>query len=129
MYKTLHTYAHKYSLYSAADVISRYAPASENDTASYIRFVEETLARYPQEDLYDSSDINRNPRGRFALLLTMIAMESGPDVLNECIDALLYLFRMSDLPRDLDKRALSRSIYFSVQYVPVWVTLLLGYHE
>jgi hypothetical protein len=35
----LRTYARKYRLYSVRDIITRWAPPSENDTASYIRHV------------------------------------------------------------------------------------------
>jgi len=44
LYILLRTYIEKYKLTNVCDIIDRYAPPSENDTLSYIRFVDERVS-------------------------------------------------------------------------------------
>ena len=44
LYILLRTYIEKHKLTDVVDIIDRYAPLSENDTLSYIRFVSERVS-------------------------------------------------------------------------------------
>jgi hypothetical protein len=45
-YKLISTYQTAYDLYSVKEIISRWAPASENDTQGYIDFITEKLNKW-----------------------------------------------------------------------------------
>lgn len=67
--KILKTYINKYNLRTIRQIISRWAPTSENDTESYIRFVSEFLG-YNPDTVMDWFDIPR-------LLQAMTRFENG----------------------------------------------------
>lgn len=46
IFKILYTYENKYNLTTIRDIISRWAPPNENDTANYIKSVCETFQKY-----------------------------------------------------------------------------------
>ncbi len=51
-FKTLHTYMTKYNLCTINDIISRWAPMSENDTKTYIRTVRNESGIDSEKKLY-----------------------------------------------------------------------------
>lgn len=74
MGKTLMTYQDKYQLNTVEGIISRWAPATENDTTAYINTVAKALGVKPGApiDLHDSDTLTRITRA-------MIQVENGPE--------------------------------------------------
>jgi len=70
MTKTLLTYQRKYELWSVA---GRWAPLSENDTASYVAHVAEAMGVEPEWEI----DLTVNPDSFRDMLATMIRHECG----------------------------------------------------
>lgn len=72
MGKTLLTYQDKHGLRSVEDIISRWAPATENDTQSYIASVAKSMGLRPGAslDLRDQSTLSK-------LVAAMIKVENG----------------------------------------------------
>lgn len=69
--KIIKTYYNKYGLQTITDIISRYAPPSENDTAAYIQAVSSELDVSPVMPLTLDSDT------LFALAKAIIRHEQG----------------------------------------------------
>lgn len=82
--RLLQNYYEKHGIDTVRDVISRYAPATENRTEDYIRFVSER-AGIPSESPIDLQD----PETRYKLLSAMGMMESGYDMTPEQIAFML----------------------------------------
>lgn len=55
--KLLSTYYNKYNLYTVKDIISRWAPSTENDTSAYYKKVAKDLGVDPKEKLIFTKDI------------------------------------------------------------------------
>lgn len=68
--KTLETYSTKYGARTIQAVITRYAPGTENDTASYIRAVADSTGFDPQQELI-------YPRDLEAMVRAIIRHENG----------------------------------------------------
>jgi hypothetical protein len=69
--RTLKTYRERYGLNTAVDIISRWAPPHENDTASYARAVARALGTDPYTYISDS------PETRLMLVKAIIRHENG----------------------------------------------------
>ncbi|WP_342632489.1 structural protein [Marinobacter alkaliphilus] len=69
--RTLKTYRENYGLTTAKDIISRWAPAHENDTESYARAVAGALGTDPYTYISDSPDT------RMKLVKAIIKHENG----------------------------------------------------
>ncbi|NSY32302.1 virion protein [Pseudoalteromonas sp. JC28] len=67
--RILRTYAHKYDIRNVSDIISRWAPPNENDTAGYIAFVS-SRANVDSNKTLDDSEYPR-------VIEAMIQMENG----------------------------------------------------
>lgn len=67
---TLRTYRKRYGLRTLSQIIARWAPPNENDTAAYIRAVSEWSGIGEHDEVRDPDDFPR-------LLAAMIRMENG----------------------------------------------------
>lgn len=67
--RILRTYKHNHQLVTIADIVSRWAPDTENDTQNYIRVVEKLSGISANKPLRD----NDYPR----VVAAMITMENG----------------------------------------------------
>ena len=72
MDKNLEVYGTKHKINTLRGVISRYAPASENDTENYIKFVAQRTGLDPNQEI----DLT-NPAVRHVITGPMILMEKG----------------------------------------------------
>jgi hypothetical protein len=72
MDKNLEVYGTKHKINTLKGVISRYAPASENDTEAYIKFVAQRTGLDPNQEI----DLT-NPAVRHVITGPMILMEKG----------------------------------------------------
>ena len=72
MFVVLDTYARRYGLTTIAQMIARYAPANENFTDGYIRFVVRTSGIGADEQI-DS----RSPRDMVPIVAAMSQIENG----------------------------------------------------
>lgn len=68
----LRTYMNRYGRKTIEQIVSRWAPASENDTQGYIQFVSQQTGYQPDTELSFQKDII------FNLLDAMSQMENGP---------------------------------------------------
>ena len=84
----LRTYATKYRLNCVKDIITRWAPPSENDTQSYIRHVC-VLTGFGGNQRLTEKDWPR-------LIKAMAKMESGTDLDDELIRRAWRLFQMKN---------------------------------
>jgi len=91
--KILKTYQTKYHLNTINDIITKYAPPNENDTASYIRFVSQKMGVRPQ----DKIDLS-NPNTLGNLTKIIIKKETGYDCPQEVIYKALLLQNQSYNP-------------------------------
>jgi len=66
---------------STQAIISRYAPGSENNTASYIRTVSNKIGKQPSETLQTANDY-------YNLIQSMIKVESGQDADAQTLSAI-----------------------------------------
>lgn len=71
----LRTYQTKYGLNTVRQVVTRYAPASENDTAAYVRAVAADIGKGPDESLNLADDAQLA-----ALVAAIIRHENGRNV-------------------------------------------------
>lgn len=79
LFVLLRTYCNRYKLVSVRDVISRYAPSSENDTEAYINYVEDyckDCCLYP-EFANDWSTDTGIPFSVYILAKAICKMETG----------------------------------------------------
>ena len=81
----LRTYATKYRLYSVRDIITRWAPPSENDTTSYIRHVCQ-LTGFGGNQRLTEKDWPR-------LVKAMARMECGVELEDDVIQKGFQLYR------------------------------------
>lgn len=72
---TLKTYHEKYGLNTIRGIISRWAPANENNTEAYVRSVAIALGRDADERL----DLAGNPQLYLALAKAIARHENGTD--------------------------------------------------
>lgn len=72
MFVVLDTYARRYALKSIREMITRYAPPSENFTEGYIRFVARTAGITPDEELN-----TRRPQDMIPVVMAMSEIENG----------------------------------------------------
>ncbi len=72
MFVLLHTYSRKHGCRTVRDMISRYAPPSENDTEAYIRRVE-AVSRIGAREVIDTLDGNTMT----AVVAAMSEVENG----------------------------------------------------
>ncbi len=74
----------RYGVRNIERIISRFAPSSENDTASYIRFVCEQLSCLPF-----AVPANRNERCELLMAMATIETNSGNEILRCVINDVL----------------------------------------
>ncbi len=81
--KTLLSYQRKHGLKTVAGIIKRWAPASENDTASYIRAVEQLTGTRPGADIDLSQRSVMKGFARAIIHHENAGYEYPPEVLDE----------------------------------------------
>lgn len=82
LFVLLYTYVKRYGADTAAEIIARYAPPSENDTSAYVRFVARRTGVQPHETL-DPAD-----KGVMTAFATAVArIENGSEPSAEDVEA------------------------------------------
>ncbi len=84
MIRLLRTYYNEYGLKTLAEMIAKYAPASENNTQSYISFVAENSPYPADQDMYNVLFTESGLPDLVNILRSMTFIEQGTDfVVNE----------------------------------------------
>lgn len=78
-FRIMYTYRHKYNLFSIRQIISRWAPSSENNTDAYINRVCKLMNAAPTMCLCFGSEWNEDKHWCCQLVHAMACVENGVD--------------------------------------------------